>query len=121
MTAHTPPTPPAMRERKLESVCFEASTTSVLTSSAEGIEGGVDDDEEGDMVGATNGITVKKGEEKKRNVSLLEYIVGWDCGLGFEPLASTSWRDLQPVVRKMTKIPLNVPSIANILNLSFLK
>lgn len=52
MTAHTPPIPPAMRERKLESVCFEASTTSVLTSSVEGIEEPVDEDEEEDIVGA---------------------------------------------------------------------
>lgn len=52
MTAHTPPTPPAIRERKLEIVCFEASTTSVLTSCAEGIEGADGDDEEGDILGA---------------------------------------------------------------------
>lgn len=51
MTAHTPPTPPAMRERKLESVCFEASTTSVLTSPADGIEGADDDDEDDDIAG----------------------------------------------------------------------
>ena len=54
MTAHTPPTPPAMRDRKLESVCFEASTTSVLISSAEGMEAGEDDEEEEDIVHATN-------------------------------------------------------------------
>ena len=48
MTAHIPPTPPAMRDRKLESVCFEASTTSVLTSSTEGIEAGDDDDDDDD-------------------------------------------------------------------------
>lgn len=52
MTAHTPPTPPAMRDRKLESVCFEASTTSVLTSSAEGMEPGEEEEEEEDIVHA---------------------------------------------------------------------
>jgi hypothetical protein len=45
MTAHTPPTPPAARERKLDNVCFEASTTSFLTSSADGIEDGEDGEE----------------------------------------------------------------------------
>ena len=52
MTAHTPPTPPAMRERKLESVCFEASTTSVFTSSAEGNDAPVDEDDDEDIFGA---------------------------------------------------------------------
>lgn len=46
MTAHTPPTPPAARERKLERVCLEASTTSFFTSSAEGTAG-VEDELEG--------------------------------------------------------------------------
>ncbi len=59
MTAHIPPTPPAIRERKLESVCFEASTTSVLTSSAEGIEGLVDDDEDEDIAGVA-----RRGKDK---------------------------------------------------------
>lgn len=51
MTAHTPPTPPAARERKLERVCFEASTTSFLTSSVEGIDG-VDEGEEEEDIAA---------------------------------------------------------------------
>ena len=67
MTAHTPPTPPAMRERKLESVCFEASTTSVLTSPADGIEVADDDDEDDDI--ACEKKREKKGEGKKTNGS----------------------------------------------------
>lgn len=50
MTAQTPPTPPAARERKLETVCFEASTTSRFTSSAEGIEGVTEEDDDEDIV-----------------------------------------------------------------------
>jgi len=46
MTANTPPTPPAARERRLDRVCFEASTTSCLTSSAEDIEGVEEEEEE---------------------------------------------------------------------------
>ena len=61
MTAPTPPTPPAIRERKLESVCFEASTTSFLTSPADGIEGADDDDEDEDIACG------KKEREKKAN------------------------------------------------------
>ena len=49
MTAHTPPTPPAARERKLETVCFEASTISVLTSSAEGNDDAGEEVDEEDM------------------------------------------------------------------------
>lgn len=76
MTAHTPPTPPAMRERKLESVCFDASTTSVLTSSAEGIEGLVDDDEEEDIAAAEKRerTTNMGGEEEEWELA----IVGWN-------------------------------------------
>ncbi len=69
MTAHIPPTPPAIRERKLESVCFEASTTSVLTSSAEGIEGPVDDDEDEDIAGVARRGS-DKVETKERSGSL---------------------------------------------------
>ena len=36
MTAQTPPTPPAAREWRLETVVFVAATTSSLTSSLEG-------------------------------------------------------------------------------------
>lgn len=71
MTAHIPPTPPAMRERKLESVCFEASTTSVLTSAAEGIEGADDDDEEDDIFGVRRGKKKAKWNNKKKSRSLL--------------------------------------------------
>lgn len=46
MTAHTPPTPPAARERKLETVCFEASTSSSLTCTATLVV--VESEEEGD-------------------------------------------------------------------------
>ena len=80
MTAHTPPTPPAMRERKLESVCFEASTTSVLTSSAEGIEGPVDDDEEDGIFGAKR-RTDQNVERKQSNRSFLLWDDGiWELG-----------------------------------------
>lgn len=73
MTAHIPPAPPAMRERKLESVCFEASRTSVLTSSGEGIEGPVDDDDEDE------GIIGAKGREKTINCRdrRRRLVVGW--------------------------------------------
>lgn len=67
MTAHIPPTPPAMRERKLDSVCFEASTTSVLTSSADGIEGVDDDDEEEDICGASRTEKTNNVGREKRN------------------------------------------------------
>ena len=65
MTAHTPPTPPAMRERKLESVCFEASTTSLLTSPADGIEGADDDDADEDIVWGEKDREQKRQTEKR--------------------------------------------------------
>lgn len=49
MTANTPPTPPAARDRKLDTVCFEAWTSSSLTFPAEGIEGVEEDDEDEDI------------------------------------------------------------------------
>lgn len=88
-TAHTPPTPPATRERKLERVCFEASTTSLLTSSAEGIEGPVDDDddEEEDIVDAKKKREENKvqGEGKGKEGELV-VVMGWNYAIGF-------WRD----------------------------
>lgn len=65
MTAHIPPTPPAMRERKLDNVCFEASTTSVLTSCAEGIEGADDDDEGEDMSGTERRNSTTRWRERR--------------------------------------------------------
>ena len=46
-TAQTPPPPPAANERRPERVDLVATTTSLLTSSAEGIEEVGDDDEAG--------------------------------------------------------------------------
>ena len=47
MTAHTPPTPPAARERKLETVCLDASMSSSLTCATTWVEveSGEEDDE----------------------------------------------------------------------------
>ena len=66
MTAHTPPTPPAARERKLETVCLEASTISVFTSSAEGNEGVEEEDEEEDMAGGDLTAAVNRRKRWQR-------------------------------------------------------
>ena len=68
MTAHTPPTPPAIRERKLESVCFEASTTSVLTSPADGIEGADDEDEDEDIACGKKQREKERGKKREREI-----------------------------------------------------
>lgn len=65
MTAHTPPTPPAARERKLEAAVFVASTTSVLTSSAEGIEGVEDEEGEDEDDIVAKKIDYQRGREKR--------------------------------------------------------
>lgn len=63
MTAHTPPTPPAARERKLETVDFEASTTSSLISTVNGVEEEEEDglDGEGDIM-VLNELSKKERE-----------------------------------------------------------
>lgn len=78
-----------MRERKLERVCFEASTTSLLTSSAEGIEGPFDDDDEEEEEEDIFDVNKKRKENKVQgngNEGEVVAVMGWSCAIGF-------WRD----------------------------
>ena len=115
MTAHTPPTPPAMRDRKLESVCFEASTTSVLTSSAEGIEAGEDDEEEEDIVHAKRrkkDDSVEKNEGEWELVIVMAlYIRAPSCGIVELDLRTASRGTIfaKPAFSPGSLLPLPLP------------
>lgn len=72
MTANTPPTPPAARDRKLESVFFEAWTSSSLTSPVEGIEGVEEEDEEDDITIRIGRITNSRKKVRDCDVDLVK-------------------------------------------------